>query len=195
MQNSRLLAAALVLTLSASGVQAAEFIVKPGKPNEVVFTSKAATETFQGRTDQIAGTISVDPAQITDTVAVNLSVDLTTLKTGIGKRDQHMRENHLETKKYPKATFKGASLSGAGAKVLSGAPQKFDVEGDFTLHGVTRRLRATVEVTLKDPTTLEFKATFMVPLADYKIDRPKFLFLKLGESQEVSVTGTARLTS
>jgi len=30
-----------------------------------------------------------------------------------------------------------------------------------------------------------------VPLADYKIDRPKFLFLKLGEVQELTVSGVA----
>jgi polyisoprenoid-binding protein YceI len=106
-----------------------------------------------------------------------------------------MRENHLETKKFPTATFKGASLRGAKPIALSGTPAQVEVEGDFTLHGVTRRLRATVEVTLRDPTTLEFKTTFPVTLADYKIDRPKFLFLKLGEVQEVAVTGTAKLSS
>lgn len=195
MQTLRVTAATLLLLSSSVAVRAAEFVVKPGKPNDVVFTSKAATETFQGRTDQIKGRISVDPANVVDSVTVELDVDLTTLKTGIGKRDQHMRDNHLETKKYPRAVFKGATLRGADTRVLSGVPVKLEVEGDFTLHGVTRRLRANVEVTLRDPTTLEFKTTFPVPLADYKIDRPKFLFLKLGEVQEVAVTGTAKLSS
>jgi polyisoprenoid-binding protein YceI len=179
---------------AATGVQAAEFRVKPGSPNQVVFTSKAATETFQGKTDQIEGTISVDPALVQDSVTVNLTVDLTRLKTGIGKRDQHMRENHLETDKYPNATFTGATLLSASGNALgAGAPAKFEVEGSFTLHGVSRRMRANVEVTLSDPSTLQFKATFPVALADYNISRPKFLFLKLGEVQELAVTGTAKL--
>jgi hypothetical protein len=67
------------------------------------------------------------------------------------------------------------------------------VEGAFTLHGVTRRLRASVEVLLTDASTLQFKATFPVALPDYNISRPKFLFLKLGEVQELAVTGTAKL--
>ena len=191
----RVISANLLLLSSSASVHASEFVEKPGKPNDVVFTSKAATETFQGRTDQLLGRISVDPASVVDSVTVELVVDLTTLKTGIGKRDSHMRENHLETKKYPKAVFKGATVHGAGTRVLTGMTEKIEVEGDFTLHGVTRRLRATVEVTLRDPSTLEFKTTFPVPLADYKIDRPKFLFLKLGEVQEVAVTGTAKLSS
>src|SRR4030095_12424028 len=102
-----------------------------------------------------------------------------------------MRQNHLETDKYPRATFDGVSVKTAGAALVAGTPSKLEVEGNFTLHGVTRRLRTTVEVLLKDEHTLQFRAAFNVPLADYKIDRPKFLFLKLGEVQELAVTGAA----
>jgi polyisoprenoid-binding protein YceI len=182
---------AISLLLLATSARTAQFVVKGGSPNEVVFTSKAATESFQGKTNQMTGTITVDPAQVGDSVAVHIEVDLTTLDTGLTKRDQHMRENHLETKKYPKAIFDGVSVKTAGAALAAGTPVKLDVEGNFTLHGVTRRLRTTVEVLLKDAHTLSFKTNFLVPLADYKIDRPKFLFLKLGEVQEVAVSGTA----
>lgn len=175
----------------AANVHAAQFVVKPGSPNEIVFTSRAASESFQGRTNQISGTIVVDPSAIGDSVAVRVEVDLKSLNTGIGKRDQHMRENHLETDKYPTAVFSGVAVIGGGPALATSTPSKLDVEGSFTLHGVTRRLRTTVEVTLKDEKTLQFKTTFNVPLADYKIDRPKFLFLKLGEVQEVSVSGVA----
>lgn len=177
--------------LFCTTVQAAQFVVKGGPPNEVVFTSKATSETFQGKTDHMEGSITVDPAQVGDSVTVHIEVDLTTLDTGLGKRDQHMRENHLETKKYPKAIFDGVSVKTAGATLAVGTPAKLDLEGNFTLHGITRRLRTTVEVLLKDEHTLTFKTNFPVPLADYKIDRPKFLFLKLGEVQEVAVSGIA----
>jgi polyisoprenoid-binding protein YceI len=189
----------IVLTLSAAtllagatALHAAKFVVKPGAPNQVVFTSKATAETFQGKTDQLQGWISLDPAQLADSVAVRIEVDVASLKTGIGKRDKDMREDYLETKEFPKAIFEGASLKNAGATALSpGVPAKLEVEGAFTLHGVTRRLRTTVDVTLKDDRTLEFKTEFPVTLQDYKIERPKFLFLKLAEVQQVAVTGTA----
>jgi polyisoprenoid-binding protein YceI len=194
MRKLRGIVLAVSLMLCASLVRAGVYEVKPGAPNQVVFTSKATAETFQGRTDRLTGRITLDPAQVTDSVTVYMEVDLTTLDTGLGKRDQHMRENHLETKKYPKAIFKGATLRGAGARPLvAGTPAQFDVEGAFTLHGVTRRMRATVEVVLKDDKTLQFKTEFPVGLADYKIDRPKFLFLKLADVQQVAVTGTAIL--
>jgi polyisoprenoid-binding protein YceI len=184
-------ASLLALSLFVSGANAAQFVVKGGAPNEVVFTSKAASESFQGRTSTMTGSITANPVQLGDSVAVHIEVDLTTLDTGIGKRDQHMRENHLETKKYPKAIFDGVSVKTANAALTAGTPAQLDVEGNFTLHGVTRRLRTTVEVLLQDEHTLSFKTHFLVPLADYKIDRPKFLFLKLGEVQEIAVSGIA----
>jgi polyisoprenoid-binding protein YceI len=179
----------------ATSVHAAKFVVKPGAPNKVVFVSKAASESFDGKTDKISGRIVVDPASVVDTVEVQLDVDMASLDTGIGKRNQHMRDNHLHTDKYPTATFVGAKVLGPeGASLALGKPLAFECEGTFTLHGVTKRLRATVEVTLRDERTLAFKTSFKVPLADYKIDRPKFLFMKLGEVQDVTVEGVAVAT-
>jgi polyisoprenoid-binding protein YceI len=158
----------------------------------VKFISKAATETFEGKTDKIEGHITFDPANPVDSVMVQLDVDMKSLDTGLGKRNTHMQENHLECDKYPKATFKGASVIGPKGTVLeTGKTVTFECEGDFTLHGVTKRLRVNVDVTPSDEKTLAFKTAFKVPLADYNIARPKFLFLKLGEVQEVNVEGVA----
>jgi polyisoprenoid-binding protein YceI len=185
----------LAAVLVSSSVHAAQFVVKAGSPNKVVFTSKAATETFEGKTDRIDGRIVVDPASVEDTVVVYLEVDMASLDTGIGERNKHMKKNHLETDKYPKAVFAGATLLGPeGAALAQGKAVAFDCEGNFTLHGVTRRLRVTVEVTLANERTLSFKASFKVPLVDYSISRPKFLFLKLGEVQDVLVEGVATLS-
>ena len=190
MQLRRVISIATPVILSVTPLYAAEFVITPGQPNQVVFTSKATAETFQGKTDRMTGRIDLDPASIGDSVAVHIEVDLASLDTGIGKRNQTMRNDYLETKKYPTAVFDGATLVSGGGRALAADPA-FEVEGTFSLHGVTRRLRATVDVTQKDAHTLEFKAAFKVPLADYNITRPKFLFLKLGEVQEVEVTGTA----
>ena len=188
----RILRVLIIALTVASPVPAAEFAVTPGTPNKVVFTSKAATESFDGKTSQMSGRIVVDPAAVGDSITVRIVVDLTSLDTGIGKRNTHMRENHLETDTYPTAMFEGASVHGpAGASLTTGGTVAFDVEGTFTLHGVSKRLRVTVNVTARDPRTLVFETAFPVTLADYAISRPKFLFLKLGETQAVTVTGVA----
>jgi polyisoprenoid-binding protein YceI len=195
MRRALLFLIALGLFATARDIDAAEFVVRAGEPNKVVFTSKAATETFDGKTSRMRGRIVVDPSTVGDSVTVHLEVDMASLDTGIGKRNQHMRENHLETETYPLAVFDGASvLAPTDAALVVGKPVSFEVEGSFTLHGVTKRLRASVEVALRDERTLEFSTAFKVTLADYRISRPKFLFLKLGETQAVSVTGVATRT-
>ncbi len=182
----------VITLLAATPAAAAEFVVKAGAPNKVVFVSKAATETFEGKTNRIQGRIVVDPASVVDSVTVHLEVDLASLDTGIGKRNSHMRKNHLETDTYPKAVFAGATVRGPkDASLAPGKTISLECEGNFTLHGVTQRMRVTVAVTRKDERTLGFKTVFKVPLADYKIERPRFLFLKLGEVQDVIVEGVA----
>jgi len=191
----RTLALVALLLLSAAGTRAAEFAVKPGKDCKVVFTSKAPTETFQGKTDRMEGTITVDPSGVGDSITVHLEVDLASLDTGKRMRNEHMRNNHLETSKYPKAVFDGAAvLSPAGAKLEPNKPTAFQIEGTFSLHGVLRRLRCKAEATwmpAAEGGRIAFRAEFPVKLGDYSITRPEFLFLKLAEAQQVVVSGIA----
>ena len=186
----------LVVAILASGVgaaRAADFVVRPGRENKVVFISKATVEGFEGKTNKLEGHLMLDPANVGDTMTVHLEVDLASLDTGIAKRNKHMRENHLETAKYPRAVFDGISVrTPSSAKLEPLKPMAFEVEGTFTLHGVSRRLRINVEATY-EPTgasgKVEFHTTFPVALADYAISRPEFLFLKLAEVQTVRVNG------
>ncbi len=180
-----------LLAVLAGTAPAATFAVRPGGDTKVVFTSKAPVETFEGRTDQMQGTVTVDPAAVGDSVTVHLEVDLASLDTGKKLRNKHMRENHLETEKYPKAIFDGAVVRG-GAKLEAGKRTAFEVDGTFTLHGVSRRLKANAEVWL-DATgrQLGFVATFPIALPDYAIKRPEFLFMKLAEVQQLRVSALA----
>ena len=190
----------LLLTLGLlaglpSPAGAEEFLVHPGKENKVVFVSKASMESFEGKTNKLEGRIDLDPANLGDSIPVHFEVDLASLDTGLPMRNRHMRENHLETAKYPKAVFEGAAVRGpAGEALEPGKTKRFDVEGTFTLHGVSRRIRINVDATYAPQPQgdrISFQTTFLVLLGDYQISRPQFLFLKLAESQEVRVTGVA----
>src|SRR5262249_35301352 len=183
------------LALLPAGARAAVFNVRPGGDSKVVFTSKAPTETFQGKTDRMEGTLTLDPAAVGDSITVHLEVDLASLDTGKKMRNQHMRENHLETEQYRKAVLAGAAvLYPAGAKLDPGKTIAFQIEGTFALHGVSRRLRCPADATFTPAGKggkIAFHATFNVALPDYQIKRPEFLFLKLAEVQEVEVNGGA----
>jgi polyisoprenoid-binding protein YceI len=188
------LIALIAFPAAAPSASATEFVVKPGGKNKVVFMSKAPIEAFEGKTNRLEGTLSVDPAAVGDSFTVHLEVDLASLDTGIAKRNQHMRENHLETAKYPKAVFDGASVLGpSGAKLEPGKTTTFDVAGTFSLHGVSRRIRIKAAATYTPAAggTIAFETTFPVSLPDYNISRPQFLFMKLAETQTVRVAGVA----
>jgi len=187
---------ALVAALVAASAFAADFQVRAGNPNLVTFTSKATMEEFSGKTRKIAGTIAVDPAAVGDSVQVHLEVDLASLDTGLAKRNQHMREDHLETAKFPKAIFDGATIvSPKGLVLTPNRPVTFDAAGTFTLHGVQRRMVVRIESTYDPgakPSAIRFQTTFPVALADYDISRPQFLFLKLADTQTVRVSAVAQ---
>ena len=191
----RFLALSAAALLATGAAHAAVFAVKPGPDCKVVFVSKAPTETFEGKTNKMQGTLTLDPSAVGDTITVHLEVDLASLDTGKKMRNEHMRENHLETDKYPKAVFDGAAvLSPSAAKLEPGKTAAFEIEGTFALHGVSRRLRCPAEATFTPAGKggkIAFKAEFPVALPDYNIKRPEFLFLKLAEVQQVTVSGVA----
>lgn len=181
-----------MLTLLATPVFADTWVISPGG-GEIVFVSKAPMETIVGKSDQVSGTITLDPARVVDSVSVHIEINMASLDTGKEKRNRHMRENHLETEKYPTAVFDGATVvQPRGVTLETEKEIAFDVVGTLDLHGVKRRLSAKVKVKRTSDGSLEFEAKFPIILSDYEISRPKFLFLKLNETQDVTVKATAR---
>src|SRR5262249_4242603 len=183
----------LCLCLSAlllappGAARAAVFNVKPGPDCKVVFTSKAPTETFQGKTNRMEGTLTLDPTAVGDSITVHLEVDLASLDTGKKMRNEHMRENHLETDKYPKAIFDGAAvLSPAGAKLDPGKTIAFQIEGTFALHGVSRLLRGPAHAAFTPPGDggkIPIPATLSAARHVYPINRPLVPLLQLSDVQ------------
>ncbi len=185
-------AAAALALAGASAALAADFTVSPGGKNLVQFESKAPLETVTGKTQQVHGRLTFDPASVGDSVDVEVDVDLASLDTGIELRNKHMREDHLETDKYPQAVFRGGRLTGdSKMRFEPGKKTKFKIAGDFELHGVHRRIEAPVEATLQPDGSLHVETHFDVKLSDYGIPRPQFLVMRLDEVQHITFDVTA----
>jgi len=181
-----------VTTISLPAL-AERFEVVAGGESKVVFDSRAPLEKFQGKTDQISGWLEVDLADLTQPISLQVQVDLASFDTGKGKRNKHMRENHLETDKYPVAVFDGGRLSELTASSLTpGSEIEFDLTGTLSLHGVEREMMSHVKLSMTAEGELQVEAKFDVLLPDYKIKRPRFLIVKLAEDQKVTVTLSMR---
>ncbi len=178
-----LLAATLALP---QNVLAARYEVKQGEGTAITFTSKAPLEKFKGHTGQVTGALDADLHDLRN-CDLEVTVDLASFDTGNSKRNRHMRENHLETGKYPVARFSAQGVAAGPDSLPVGGEVSLTLQGTLDLHGVARPLTCRVQVRDLGGGRLEVDATFAVKLSDHAIKRPKFLVMKVADEQQVNV--------
>ncbi|WP_309571250.1 YceI family protein [Deinococcus sp.] len=110
----------------------------------VKFAGRVTLIPVNGTADALSSATSLDFANLNATKAM-VSVDLTTLKTGIGLRDQHAKEA-LGAAEHPQAVFTLNSFTGASS-IAAGQTLKGQVTGTFALKGMTKPLTAPVTLT------------------------------------------------
>jgi polyisoprenoid-binding protein YceI len=124
--------------------------------------------TAVGRTPDVSGSITVAGDKVTEG---SFEVDMTTLTSDQGRRDNAIKDAGLQTNQFPTATFEITEPIALPADATSGDKVKFDATGDLTIHGVTK------------PVTISFDGQFTngeiavvgntpIKLADYDIDKP-----------------------
>ena len=143
----------------------------------VEFLSNVPLHSFVGVSEDLVGRVD-----LTDQ-SVDFYVDLNTLDTGIGKRDKDMRKT-LKTDQYPFAEFFGTLLTPVDA--TSNEPQEVEVEGDFSVHGITRSLRIPGTLTFSEQ-GVRVQASWILNLNDYDIEPPRLLIIKVDEEQEITM--------
>lgn len=169
--------------------QPVTFTVTDGGDNRVRFESKAPLETVVGTTDQVHGSVTLDPVDLSSGVSAEIVVDAASIKTGNSIRDGHMRNNHLQTDKYPEIEFTLENLKLEGA-LQRDQTRQFKILGEFSLHGVTRTIGVPVQVTLSNTGSerrLHVTGSFTVGLSEYDIPRPQFLVMRLDEVQNITI--------
>lgn len=87
-------------------VRSQVLIVNKGQNNLISFLATSTFGTFEGTTSAIDGFIKWDNS-LTNYSDFDFKVYLDSLNTGIGLRNTHMRDNYLETIKFPFAQFTG----------------------------------------------------------------------------------------
>ncbi|MCE3234621.1 MAG: YceI family protein [Vampirovibrio sp.] len=180
----------------ASFAKTLHFKVTGGGDDKVAFTSDAPVEVIHGTTNQVTGEVMFDDSFKFDAAhpfKINFAVDLNSIDTGIDLRNEHMRDNFLETAKYSKAVYKATGIK-LTKKVNLSKPQtvKLVSTGDFTLHGVTTKKTIPLTVDYKPATgktlaKIRVRGKFPVPLAQHQIKRPEAVFVKLAETVYVDV--------
>jgi len=149
-------------------------LARTGVPS-VQFTGKGTVGTLIGKGNELE--IADDGTTVT------VTVPLANLQTGIALRDRHMRDKYLEVGRFPKAEL---VVPRAALNINPGVDPQGDVQGTFSLHGVSK------------PVTFNFKATrkgegfgvvakFKVNVLDFGIQKPSYLGVGINPDMDIEV--------
>ena len=104
---------------------------------------------WRGKFKQSSGTVTLDPAAHSGDV--NVKIDATSLDFGLDKLNEHARSAEMfDVAKYPTATYAGKFSKFNGEKPT-------EVQGELTLHGVTKPVTLTLSSFLCKPNPMTKK--------------------------------------
>jgi polyisoprenoid-binding protein YceI len=171
----------------------------PTGRNIVMFSSEAPLETIIGRTSALYGYVDINLDSLSDNPEARFECDLTTLKTGIELRDQHMlSDDYLAADSFPMATFNLLSIKKTNMEVIwNETVANIAGRGEFSLHGTLDTVNVTITATYfegNDVTEkrlpgdiLKFKADFDIRMSNHGITIPEDVILKLDDRIHVHI--------
>jgi len=100
---------------------------------------------------------------------------------------EHFNENYMESNTFPKASFKG-KMTGVTAEQLT-KPGTYEVvvEGDLTIHGVTKPMKTKGKVTVDQAGAISATSDFGVKPEDHDITIPGVVRDKIAKEIQVKV--------
>ncbi len=159
-----------------SAVQAEHYTIDPVHSTVVFRIKHLGVSYFYGRFNRMAGQFTFDEKN-PSRCSIEVQIKADSVDTHDESRDNHIRsEQFLHVEKFPVIKFKSRKITRSGDR-------KYKVEGDFTLHGVTRPLTLEVEHvgSGKDPWggyRTGFDMSFTIKRTDFGMD---FLLNGLGD--------------
>jgi polyisoprenoid-binding protein YceI len=173
----------LVIIFFLSVLYPQELNVSSGQLNSIKFLAKSTLGNFEGTTSAVEGYIKWDSIS-TSKNKVELKVSLDSLDTGIGLRNNHMREKYLETNLYPFAQFTGRITTEIQKSKLDSV---INTEGILRIHGIEKKQKITGRVSNYD-NMYKLETNFSISLSDFGIEQPSFLFISVDNDIVVKCT-------
>jgi polyisoprenoid-binding protein YceI len=123
----------------------------------------------KGEFTSIKGTLQLDSSDVTNS-SLEVAIDANSINTREPQRDTHLKSaDFIDVEKFPNITFKSS-------RVTKKANGEFAIEGDLTIHGVTRKVTLNVEAPSapqKDPwggTRIGIEATTKINRKDFGLN-------------------------
>ena len=111
------------------------------KVNETFINQGNRFNTAEGTTTAITGTIVIDKQNPSRSQIGTITVDISKLASDSSQRDNRIRNQWLESSKYPNATFTPKRLEGLPTTPYTdGQELTFKIVGDLTIRTVTKEV-------------------------------------------------------
>lgn len=119
----------------------------------------------EGKFTKFDGAVLSDKPDFAD-AKIDFIIDVNSINTEDVQRDTHLKSpDFFDVAKFPSITFKSKSLKSVGKN-------KYNLTGDFTMHGVTRKI--TLDVVYKGTVVDPYKNTKAGFKINGVIDRTQF---------------------
>jgi len=169
-----------ILLLFTSNLFAQKAYTKNGS---ISFFSKSPLENIEAKNNQVMSVLNSQTGEI------QFSVIIKAFHFKKALMEEHFNENYMESTKFPKATFKGTITDMAKVNFSKDGSYPVVSSGDFTLHGVTKKITTPGVITIKKGIP-SASSKFSVKLKDYGIIVPKLVKDNIAEIIDISVACT-----
>lgn len=155
--------------IAASHTQAAESFNVDNTHSTVFFRIKHMGVSYvYVRFNEVTGSFTIDDADAGKS-SFNIEIKTASIDSGASNRDRHLKgPDFFDVKQFPVATFKSESVKKLGT-------DRYEVSGQFTLHGVTRPLKAEVHhvgtgTGQRGGTISGFESTFTIKRSEFDMN-------------------------
>jgi polyisoprenoid-binding protein YceI len=179
-----LLIAAMALTLTSPRAHAdpKRWTTVEGQ-SSVSFDGSFALGDFSGRTDDVVGEFTADPADLRGGVSGALRVNPAGLRTGVAGRDRDMWRT-LVVGRYPEIRFTVDRVEASFPSITERSDVVLTISGVMAIHGVERPMQFPGRVRLRDG-RLWVRGEGRLRMSDFGIEPPRRFFLRVSDSMLV----------
>jgi polyisoprenoid-binding protein YceI len=157
--------------------QAPVFVVTP-EDSSIRFFVKASVA-IGGTFDKWDATLTFTSPDVT-TAVLDLKIQADSVSTGSDMKNNKLKgKDFFDVKQNPTITF-------LSKKVVQTGPETFDIQGDFTIRGVTKPEKLTLTVSGKGTGSGTIKGTLAFDRKDYGMNKG-IPFIKIADRVEVTV--------
>lgn len=154
---------ALPLLVAARPLGAPKPFVVDKVHSEINFVADSRLLSAHGYFEKWDAVILIDSATPAAS-SVSITIEANSINTRVTMRDNHLKSDaFFDVAKYPQITFKSVSIQKATA------PKVYDIIGDLTIRGVTKRISVPAYVVFYEKGAGRFRGQFTVLRKDYGV--------------------------